>query len=201
MPFATTYLCESRFSSLLQWKHKYQSCFNTSNNLHVSLSNCVPRYEQVISVKQQQNVTTSLSNELVGIKVNTFGALLIDEYMCHIFKCQGWWLTHIYVPFNRMRWVRIDAYICLFFFTETFRSFFAETFWSLKHFGHLSHGCIKTLRNNVLAYIFRHSDWNDFFSVISKSFHTNSPKTFELWSWAANHLATPRLPDFFKEDI
>jgi len=29
------------------------------------------------------------------------------------------------------------------FFSETFRSFFGETFWSLKHFGRLSHTCIK----------------------------------------------------------
>jgi len=32
--------------------------------------------------------------------------------------------------------------------------FFAETFWSLKHFGHLSHSCIKTRRNSVFWPIF-----------------------------------------------
>ena len=30
-----------------------------------------------------------------------------------------------------------------------FGHFFAETFWSLKHFGHLSHSCIKTCHNSV----------------------------------------------------
>jgi len=41
---------------------------------------------------------------------------------------------------------RVEGYSLLrcFFFAETFRSFFAETFWSLKDFGHLSHSCIKT---------------------------------------------------------
>jgi len=36
-----------------------------------------------------------------------------------------------------------------FFFAETCRSFFAETSWSLKHFGHVSHSCIKNRRNSV----------------------------------------------------
>jgi len=37
----------------------------------------------------------------------------------------------------------------LFLFVETFRSFLAETFSSLKHFGHLSHNCIKTRHKSV----------------------------------------------------
>jgi len=37
----------------------------------------------------------------------------------------------------------------LFFFTLTFRSFLAETFCSLKHFGHLSQSCIITFRTSV----------------------------------------------------
>jgi len=47
--------------------------------------------------------------------------------------------------------------------------FFAETFWSLKHLGHFSHSCGKTCYNSFSAYIFRHSDQYDFFSVNSKS--------------------------------
>jgi len=35
------------------------------------------------------------------------------------------------------------------FFSETFGSFLAETNWSLKHFGHLSHSCSKTHHNSV----------------------------------------------------
>ena len=38
---------------------------------------------------------------------------------------------------------------------------FAETFQSLKHFGHLSHSWIKTRQKCFLAYILRHSDRND----------------------------------------
>jgi len=36
-----------------------------------------------------------------------------------------------------------------FSFAETFRSFFAETFLSLKRFDHLSNSCIKTPHNSV----------------------------------------------------
>jgi len=35
------------------------------------------------------------------------------------------------------------------FFVETFWSLFIETFWSLKHFGRVSHSCIKTCSNSV----------------------------------------------------
>ena len=44
----------------------------------------------------------------------------------------------------------------MFFFAEIFRSFFDETFWSLKHFDHLSHSYIKTHCNSVfwIIYIF-----------------------------------------------
>jgi len=45
-------------------------------------------------------------------------------------------------------------WVTRFLFTETFRSFFAERFWSLKHFGHLSHNCIKTHRNSVFLPVF-----------------------------------------------
>ena len=40
------------------------------------------------------------------------------------------------------------------FFAETIRSFFAEKFWSLKHFGHLSHSCIKTSCNRFFSSYF-----------------------------------------------
>jgi len=41
------------------------------------------------------------------------------------------------------------------FFAETFRSFLAETFWSLKHFGHLSHSCVKTRHKSVFSLYFQ----------------------------------------------
>jgi len=59
VPFATTYLCESRFSSLFDLK-KHRSRLKPSNNLHVTLSNCVPRYERIISGKQQQKKSLGL---------------------------------------------------------------------------------------------------------------------------------------------
>jgi len=43
----------------------------------------------------------------------------------------------------------VPSYYIPAFFPETFRSFFAETFWSLKHFSHLSHSCNKTCCSNV----------------------------------------------------
>jgi len=53
------------------------------------------------------------------------------------------------------------AGVC-FFFAETFRSFLAETFWSLKHFGNLSHSCVKTRHKSVFTFSFKHSDRNGF---------------------------------------
>jgi len=41
------------------------------------------------------------------------------------------------------------------FFAEPFRSFFAEAFWSVRHFCHLSHSCIKTLRESDRNDLFR----------------------------------------------
>jgi len=35
------------------------------------------------------------------------------------------------------------------FVAQKFRSFFAETIWSMRHFGHLSHTCVKTSRNSA----------------------------------------------------
>jgi len=63
VPFATTTLRESEFSFLLHLKNKYWNRLNLSNDLRMSLSNCVPRYEWIISEKQQQNVTRFVSNE------------------------------------------------------------------------------------------------------------------------------------------
>jgi len=54
VPFATTYLCESGFSFLLYLKNKYRNLLNPSKYLRVALSNCVPRYDRMISGNQQQ---------------------------------------------------------------------------------------------------------------------------------------------------
>jgi len=47
VPFATTYFCESRFSSI-DVKKKYRNPLNPLNNLRLALSNCVRRYERII---------------------------------------------------------------------------------------------------------------------------------------------------------
>ena len=47
------------------------------------------------------------------------------------------------------------AYSDTVFFAETFRSFLAETFWSRKNFGHLSHSCIKTRPKGVFSLYFQ----------------------------------------------
>ena len=49
VPFATTYLCESVFSTLKHLKNKYQNPLNSSNDLHLALGNCVPKSGQIIS--------------------------------------------------------------------------------------------------------------------------------------------------------
>jgi len=54
VPFATTYLYEFGLSSLLHLENKYRNRLNLSNDLRVALSNCVLRYERMISAKQQQ---------------------------------------------------------------------------------------------------------------------------------------------------
>ena len=51
--------------------------------------------------------------------------------------------------------------------------FFAETLWSLRHFGHLSHSCIKTHRSSVQLVKSVFSDIlmeMTYFSVISEAF-------------------------------
>ena len=55
VPFARTYLCESRFSSLLDFKEQYRNRLNPSNNLRVALGDCLHRYERIITEKQQKS--------------------------------------------------------------------------------------------------------------------------------------------------
>jgi len=47
-------------------------------------------------------------------------------------------------------------------------------FFSLKHFGHLSHSCIKTCHNSVFSLFFQTfwPKWRNFFPVISKTFRS-----------------------------
>ncbi|XP_005376317.1 PREDICTED: protein ZBED8 [Chinchilla lanigera] len=53
MPFATTYLCELGFSSLLHFKAKSRSCFNMRDDIRVAISKKVPRFSEIIEQKLQ----------------------------------------------------------------------------------------------------------------------------------------------------
>jgi len=54
LPFATTYLCEMGFSSLLHIKTKARNRLNASNDLRLALSKKEPRFKTIIQEKQQQ---------------------------------------------------------------------------------------------------------------------------------------------------
>ena len=69
-------------------------------------------------------------------------------------------------------WVGVWSF---FFSLWHFGHFFAETCWSLKHFGHLSHSCIKTRHSSVQYPIF-----SDIMTKITKFFQSFQ-KHFGLW--------------------
>ena len=54
-PFATTYLCEMGFSSLLHIKSKFRNILNASDDMRVALSKKKPRFNEIIANKQQQS--------------------------------------------------------------------------------------------------------------------------------------------------
>ena len=52
--FATTYLCESGFSALLSIKTKSRNRLNAQADMRVAISNKLPRFEKLLSNKQEQ---------------------------------------------------------------------------------------------------------------------------------------------------
>jgi len=64
----------------------------------------------------------------------------------------------------------------LLFFRWDIRSIFAETFWPLKHVGHLSHSCIKTRHITVLVSLYFQTFWPKWFNFF-RSFQNH----FGLW--------------------
>uniref|UniRef100_UPI00358EA82C protein FAM200C-like n=1 Tax=Myxine glutinosa TaxID=7769 RepID=UPI00358EA82C len=54
IPFATTYLCESGFSSLLSIKTKSRNCLNLQADLRIVVSKKVPRFDKIMKEKQEQ---------------------------------------------------------------------------------------------------------------------------------------------------
>ena len=54
LPFATTYLCEAGFSTLLTIKTKARNKLNAEDDMRVALSKTVPRFKLLIDHKKQQ---------------------------------------------------------------------------------------------------------------------------------------------------
>jgi len=52
IPFPSTYLCESAFSSLIYLKNKYRSKLKVESNLRLSLTKIVPNIDELCSNKQ-----------------------------------------------------------------------------------------------------------------------------------------------------
>ncbi|XP_022182070.1 protein FAM200A-like [Myzus persicae] len=54
LPFASTYLCETAFSTLTIIKNKYRSRLNVEADLRVAVSNIKPNIESIMSTMQAQ---------------------------------------------------------------------------------------------------------------------------------------------------
>jgi hypothetical protein len=54
IPFATIYLCEKTFSSVMAIKNKYRCQLEIQTALHVAVTALEPRIHKLISNKQQQ---------------------------------------------------------------------------------------------------------------------------------------------------
>ena len=54
IPFATTYLCESGFSTFLSIKTKSRNRLNAQAELRIAISNKIPRFQKVLCNKQEQ---------------------------------------------------------------------------------------------------------------------------------------------------
>ena len=54
VPFSTTWLCESGFSSLLYMKNKDRNLLNPENELRISLTHKEPRFEKLIEKRKEQ---------------------------------------------------------------------------------------------------------------------------------------------------
>jgi hypothetical protein len=54
IPFATTYLSESGFSTLVTLKTKSRNRLDVQHDMHVALSKTTPQFNVLIQAKQQQ---------------------------------------------------------------------------------------------------------------------------------------------------
>jgi len=78
---------------------------------------------------------------------------------------------------------RHERFTAVFFLVETFRSFL------LRHFGHLSHSCVKTHHNSVFSLYFQSfwPKWLNFSRSFKKRFGLDRKKTGLQASISANH--------------
>ncbi len=53
IPFATTYLCESGFSTLLSIKTKSRNRLNPQADMRIDISNKIPRFEKLINKNER----------------------------------------------------------------------------------------------------------------------------------------------------
>ena len=56
IPFATTYLCESRFSTLLSIKTKSSNRLNAQADMRITISNKVPRLRKFCAINRNKRV-------------------------------------------------------------------------------------------------------------------------------------------------
>jgi hypothetical protein len=55
IPFATIYLCESRFSTFVTIETKNRNLLDIQRDKHVALSKTTPQFNILIQAKQQQS--------------------------------------------------------------------------------------------------------------------------------------------------
>ena len=155
----------------------------------------------IIKLESKLDMTSILSpwNCTVSAGIwlaNTVGRIRvhwIQEKFLKIMSKTAWQKTQ-YKTINCILFLVAFVVVSCFFFAETFRSFFADTFWSLKHFGHLSHSCVKTCCNSVYNLYFQTSwakwlghfkkilvyDWNKT-QVASITFHSLLKQGFQTF--------------------
>ncbi|GFR20783.1 protein ZBED8 [Trichonephila clavata] len=54
IPFATVYICEAGFSTLVTIKTKHRNRLNAEHDMRVALSKTIPQFNLLIKEKQQQ---------------------------------------------------------------------------------------------------------------------------------------------------
>ena len=73
VPFATTFLCESGFSTMVQIKDKYRNRLDISHDMRVALSKTSPRIADLVKTQQDQGthifIKTTLNLHMTNSKV------------------------------------------------------------------------------------------------------------------------------------